>query len=75
MPEAFTPDCACPRKDRGKHRAPCVYAPSVAPKARHANKYRKRLSVVSPGIYANWLIEQRLALPEDQGWAGVYRCV
>ena len=72
MSKAFDPGCDCPRKDKGKHRSPCVYALSVAPKARHASKQRRRVSVVSPGAYAQWLIDQRLALPEDDGWAGCY---
>ena len=75
MAKAFDPGCDCPRKARGKHRSPCAYADRPVPKARHAGKHRKRVSVVSPGVYAQWLLEQRLALPEDNGYAGVYRCV
>ena len=75
MREPFQTQCDCPRKARGKHRQPCVYAERPVPKARHDGKQRRRVSVVSPGRYADWLLERRLALPEDGGWAGVYRSV
>lgn len=59
----YTPACGCPRRDMDKHRAGCRYGPSALPSGTAGRV------AVSPGRYANWLIDAGAGerLPGD--WA------
>lgn len=56
-----------------KHKQPCRFSDQFIPPAKHSNKRRRRVSIATPGVYADWLLAQGLALPEGAGYAGVYK--
>ena len=65
MPAAsrkWTPNCNCPRRDADKHRQPCPYASRPVPRQVAGQV------AVSPGVYADWLIDAGLADRVDD-WA------